>query len=204
MGVSVVLINPSTLYLCATELTEPVLIASTAMCLAGLSDLATRERLSSPGEVATFCGIPAALATLSHYEGRALCFTGATFVAVVVWRRTRSWNKVVARVDGFAGPPALAIFWWLGYNWVVFPDPLALFRGKSRCRASHRHHDVISVPVLAGFRQCRNYHLRQDRQMTAPAVGGTADWKQHLCKISDYRLDPGSWCRPAGVRAVGP
>lgn len=66
------LVNPLMLYLCATALTEPVLIASMAMCLAALSDLATRERLSSPGEVATFCGIPAALATLSCYEGWAV------------------------------------------------------------------------------------------------------------------------------------
>ncbi|AZZ40262.1 hypothetical protein C0Z10_11475 [Acidipropionibacterium jensenii] len=90
LGVAVVVINPSMLYLCATALTEPVLIAAMAMCLAGLSGVITRQRVSSSGEVAVFCGIPAALAALSRYEGWALCLTGAVLVAAVVWRRTRS------------------------------------------------------------------------------------------------------------------
>ncbi|MDK9295398.1 hypothetical protein [Propionibacterium freudenreichii] len=135
VGVAVVVINPSMLYLCATALTEPVLIAAMAMCLAGLSDLATRRRISSPGEVAIFCGIPAALAALSRYEGWVLCLTGTIFVAAVVWRRSGSWSRVAAMVAGFAGPPLSAILWWLGYNWVVFHDPLAFFRGQFSANA---------------------------------------------------------------------
>lgn len=36
---------------------------------------------------------------------------------------------------GFGAPPALGILWWLGYNWVVFHDPLAFFRGQFSANA---------------------------------------------------------------------
>lgn len=135
-AVGVVILNPSMLYLCTTALTEPVLIASMALCLAGLSNYATRQRLSSPGEVAIFCGIPAALAALSRYEGWALCLTGTAFVAAITWRRGgRRWRQVLAAVLGFLSPPVLAIAWWVGYNWVVFHNPLAFFSGQFSANA---------------------------------------------------------------------
>jgi len=144
-----VVINPSMLYLCATALTEPVLIAAMAMSLAGLSDLATRRRISSPGEVAIFCGIPAALAALSRYEGWALCLTGAIFVAAVVWRRSRSWSRLAATVAGFGGPPVLAILWWLGYNWGCLSRSAGVLQGAvlgqcpaGRDRGQWRQHEV--------------------------------------------------------------
>jgi hypothetical protein len=132
----VVIVNPSMLYLCTTALTEPVLIASMALSLAGLSNYATRRRLSSPGEVAIFCGLPAALAALSRYEGWALCLTGAVFVAVVTWvRGGRRWRRSLGAVVAFLCPPAAAIGWWVGYNWVVFHNPLEFFSGQFSANA---------------------------------------------------------------------
>lgn len=131
-----VIVNPSMLYLCTTALTEPVLIASMALSLAGLSNYATRRRLSSPGEVAIFCGLPAALAALSRYEGWALCLTGAVFVAVVTWvRGGRRWRRSLGAVVAFLCPPAAAIGWWVGYNWVVFHNPLEFFSGQFSANA---------------------------------------------------------------------
>lgn len=135
-AVGVLVLNPTMLYLTSTALTEPVLIASIAMCLAGLANFTTRSRLSSPGEVAIFCGIPAALASLSRYEGWALALTGAVLVGVATWRRTRGdLHRSAASMLGFVVPPLLAMAWWVGFNWVVFHNPLEFLTGQFSANA---------------------------------------------------------------------
>ncbi|SES01969.1 hypothetical protein SAMN05443377_13114 [Propionibacterium cyclohexanicum] len=139
--VGVIVANPTLLYLSSTALTEPVLIASMAACLAGLANVATRRRLSSPGEIAVFCGIPAALAVLCRYEGWALLLTGAAFVVLVSARRAAGrarslvWRSVFTHTLGFAVPPLLAMGWWIGFNWVVFHRPLAFLNGEYSANA---------------------------------------------------------------------
>lgn len=128
--VAVVVLNPSMLYLHSTALTEPVLIAGMAGTLAGLSNWATKSRRLSPGELAVFAGIPAAVAAMSRYEGWALVLAGSVFVAVVAWLRDRRLSAVVTYVFGFTAVPAATMLWWLAYNWVTFRDPLAFLFGQ--------------------------------------------------------------------------
>ncbi len=134
--------NPTMLYLSSTALTEPVLIACMAASLAGLANIATRPRLSSPGEIAIFAGLPAALAVLSRYEGWALAVTGTLFVAVVVWRRTRDLKKTAASSAGFALPPVFAMLWWVAFNWVVFHNPLEFLFGQFSANAQQT--DIVA------------------------------------------------------------
>ncbi len=133
--VAAVVFNPTMLYLTSTALTEPVLIASLAASLAGLANFATRGRVSSPGEVAIFAGLPAAFAVLSRYEGWALAVTGTLFVAVVAWRRTRSLGRTAASATGFLAAPVAAMLAWLSYNWVVFHNPLEFLYGEFSANA---------------------------------------------------------------------
>lgn len=134
--VATVVINPTMLYLTSTALTEPVLIACMAATFAGLANFATRGRLSSPGELAIFAGLPAAFAAMSRYEGWALAVTGSAFVAVVAWRRTQgNLRRCAASVAGFALPPILAMSWWAAYNWVVFHNPLEFLNGEFSANA---------------------------------------------------------------------
>jgi hypothetical protein len=136
LTVAALVINPTMLYLTSTALTEPVLIATMSCTLAGLATFTTRKRLSSPGELAIFAGLPAALAVLSRYEGWALAFTGTVFVAVVAWRRTNgSIVHTTASMTGFVLPPLLAMGWWVAYNWVVFHDPLEFLFGEYSANA---------------------------------------------------------------------
>lgn len=128
--VAVVVLNPSMLYLHSTALTEPVLIAGMAGALAGLSNWATKSRRLSPGELAVFAGIPAAVAAMSRYEGWALVLAGSVFVAVVAWLRDRRLSAVVTYVFGFTAVPVATMLWWLAYNWVTFRDPLAFLFGQ--------------------------------------------------------------------------
>lgn len=140
--VAAVVLNPTMLYLSSTALTEPVLIACMAACLAGLANIATRARLSSPGEIAIFAGLPAALAVLSRYEGWALTVTGTVFVAVAIWRRSHNLKKTAASVAGFALPPFFAISWWVAYNWVVFHNPLEFLFGEYSANAQQT--DIVA------------------------------------------------------------
>lgn len=146
--VAVVVVNPTLLYLASTALTEPVLIASMAACLAGLANFSTRRRLSSPGEVSIFCGIPAAAATLSRYEGWALSITGAALVALISARHSHGRPGVVlGRTAGFILPPVLAMAWWVGFNWVVFRQPFAFVTGEYS--ASAQQAGIVAAGVSA-------------------------------------------------------
>ncbi|MCA0295803.1 MAG: hypothetical protein LCH96_10950 [Actinobacteria bacterium] len=127
--VVVAVLNPSMLYLYSTALTEPVLLAGIAGTLAGVSNWATKTRRLSAGELAVFAGIPAAVATMSRYEGWALVAGGSLFVALVSLLRDRSWRAAASYVFGFAVVPFATMLWWLAYNWVTYHDPFAFIAG---------------------------------------------------------------------------
>lgn len=128
--VAVIVLNPSMLYLYSTALTEPVLIAATAGCFAGLSNLATKKRRLSPGEIAVFAGLPAGIAVLSRYEGWAVALAGTLFVAVISWRQHGpDLRRTAYSVLGFVAVPAAAVAWWVAFNWVMLGDPLAFAVG---------------------------------------------------------------------------
>ncbi len=123
------LANPSVLYLYTTALTEPVLLLFLVAALAGLSRWALESRRMSAGELAVFAGIPTAAAMLSRYEGWMLALTGTIFVCVVTARRTRSLRQVIIMAAGYAWIPAVAVFWWLAYNWGIYGNPLEFMFG---------------------------------------------------------------------------
>ena len=128
--VMVIVLNPSMLYLYSTALTEPVLIAATAGCFAGLSNLATKKRRLSPGEIAVFAGLPAAIAVLSRYEGWAVALAGAIFVGLVSWKQHgHDLRRTADSVLGFVAVPVAAALWWVAFNWVMLGDPLAFIFG---------------------------------------------------------------------------
>lgn len=123
------LANPSVLYIYTTALTEPVLLLFLVAALAGLSRWALAPRRMSAGELAVFAGIPTAAAMLSRYEGWMLALTGTIFVCAVTLRRTRSARQMLIMAAGYAWIPALAVVWWLAYNWGIYGDPLEFMFG---------------------------------------------------------------------------
>ncbi len=129
--VATLVLNPSMLYLHSTALTEPVLIAGMAGCLAGLAHWATKARRLSPGEIAVFCGLPAAVAALSRYEGWALTAAGGLFVALVsLWRERGASPAVLRDLFGFLAVPLTAMAWWVAFNWVTFGEPFGFIFGE--------------------------------------------------------------------------
>ena len=134
-GLAVLLANPSLLYAFTTALTEPVLIATTLACIAGLAGWALDERRLSGGELAVFAGIPAGLAVLTRYEGWAMMVSGSIFVAIVVLRRGDSWRRALTMVFSFCSPAIASVTWWLAYNWGTYGDLFEFLTGKYSARA---------------------------------------------------------------------
>lgn len=128
--VALFVLNPSILYLSTTALTEPVLIAALLSAIAGLSGWITARPSESPGELALFAGVPAAIAVLSRYEGWAFVAAGAAFVVVASWRRWGSAAYTATLTLSFLAAPAIAAAWWVSYNWVRYGDPLDFARGQ--------------------------------------------------------------------------
>ena len=83
LAVVLLLTNPSILYLHTTALTEPVLFASLLVTVAMLARWAGAHKPYSGGEIALYCGLPAAAMVLSRYDGWAMAGAATVYVLVV-------------------------------------------------------------------------------------------------------------------------
>jgi 4-amino-4-deoxy-L-arabinose transferase-like glycosyltransferase len=153
VAVAILLTNPSILYLHTTALTEPVLFASLLATAAMLAKWAAAPKAFSGGEIAVYCGLPAAAAVLSRYDGWAFVAAAGLFVAVVAQVRWKQWRYSVHITRCFATPPVIAAVWWMWFNWVNFGDPLEFQRGQYSAQAqqailakAHQLPDMGNVP----------------------------------------------------------
>jgi hypothetical protein len=127
--------NPAILYMHTTAFTEPVLYASVLVATSGLVHWANRAKPFSGGEMALYCGGPAALAVLARYDGWAYVAVWAVCVGAMSLRRWGSARHAGKMVAAFAAPPALAASWWMWFNWRNFGDPLEFQRGRYSAQA---------------------------------------------------------------------
>lgn len=135
VAVAILLTNPSMLYLHTTALTEPVLFASLLATVAMLAKWADATKPFSGGEIAVYCGLPAAAAVLSRYDGWAFVAAAGVFVLVVAQLRWHQWRYSVHITRCFATPPVIVAAWWLWFNWVNWGDPLEFQRGQYSAQA---------------------------------------------------------------------
>lgn len=132
------LANPSLLYAFTTALTEPVLIAALLGCTAGLARWSSIRRTPSGGELAVFAGVPAAIAVLSRYEGWAMLLGGSAFVLIVSIRKGKGLGSAVRATLSFLAVPAIAVLWWLAYNWGTYHNPLEFMFGPYSAYAQQK------------------------------------------------------------------
>jgi len=137
-AVAFLLTNPSVLYLHTTALTEPVLFAAVAVTMVGLVRWATASKAFSGGEMALFCGLPAAAATMARYDGWAFTAAAGLVILIVAWHRWRDFRYAVKLVRCFATIPVIAVAWWCWFNWINFGDPLEFQRGKYSAQAQQQ------------------------------------------------------------------
>jgi hypothetical protein len=114
-GVAVFALNPNVLYLQATPMTEPLLLATTTLAVAML--LAWCEtRASLRG---CHVGWAFALACLTRYEAWPVTVSALVAAAWVRWRRAQALPGVVRDVAAIAVYPALAIAGFFVFSRVV-------------------------------------------------------------------------------------
>ncbi len=135
IAVLLLVTNPGWLYLHTTSLGEPVLFAAILATVAGLAGWVRSEKPYSGGELALFCGLPAAAAALSRYDGWAMAAAGGAFVLVVAQMRWHQWRYTLRCLRGYAIPPMIAAAWWFWFNFVNWGDPLEFQRGRYSAQA---------------------------------------------------------------------
>lgn len=149
--------NPSMVYQHTTAMTEPVLILFLTATTAGLASWAMTKRPMSAGETMVFCGLPAAGALLSRYEGWAMIASGTLFIVIVAFRRYRPlprrerFRSVVKPAVAFLFLPALGLAWWISYNFVVYGDPLEFLRGPYSAGTLHTPFAEAGLLAYKGF-----------------------------------------------------
>ena len=111
VAVALYLSNPSILYLHTTALTEPVLFAALLATSATLAHWAVVPKAYSGGEIAVFCGLPAAATVLSRYDGWSYIAAATAVVFIVAWRRWKSRRYAFHIARCFATLPVLAAAW---------------------------------------------------------------------------------------------
>ena len=110
----VLALNPTVLYLHGTGLSEPVLLASIAASAAGLSGSLLSARRPTSGEVATYAGLPAAVAVGSGLAGWWYVALAAPLLVLLGVQRLGGWRDGVRLAIGFSAAPSLVALWvWL-------------------------------------------------------------------------------------------
>ncbi len=147
IAVALIVLNPALLYECTTGMTEPALIMWIVACVAGMTRWTLSTRDLSAGELMVFSGLPAAAAALSRYEGWALVLAGTVIVGLVSWRRRGSIQYALKMAAAFALWPAMAVFWWIVYNFAVYGNPIEFLNGQYSAYALQK--GLVDAGMLA-------------------------------------------------------
>lgn len=149
--------NPNLLYLQTTAMTEPLYLALFIWALVHFSEFvraATRAGKDASASL-TKCGFCLAAACCTRYDGWFLAVVLCMTAGLVVIRsgKTRSLGGVLTRfVLLAAGAPLL----WLGYNAMVYRNPLEFANGPYSARAIEQksmqsHPGEHDLPVAFSF-----------------------------------------------------
>jgi hypothetical protein len=149
--------NPNLLYLQTTAMTEPLYLALFIWALVHFSEFARSTAATNPrapSSSLTKCGLCLAAACLTRYDGWFLAVV-MCFVAVLVLIRSgrRDLSLAFARFVLLAAASPLL---WLGYNAVVYSNPLEFANGPYSARAIEQktmqsHPGAHDLPVAFSY-----------------------------------------------------
>ncbi len=133
-------LNPAVIYLSASGLTEPLLMAAAlgqVRCFLGWAEAERRaDRRQAVGWLVGL-GLSSGAAVLTRYEGWVL--SGAVALMVGLTALKRGGPQVAeAAVLVYGAPPAYAAFLWVFFNWLIMGDPLYFLRGPYAAAAAAR------------------------------------------------------------------
>jgi hypothetical protein len=152
-------LNPNTLYLQSTAMTEPVFFAA----LTGLLYFSVRFGQRPSAATAAGAGIGALAGTLTRYEGWLLLPFAAGYVLLSGGRR-RFWFALLFSAIAGLGP-----LLWLAHNWWYFGDALEFLRGPYSPAA------IQGAKDYPGYHNWRNAWL-YFRSAAVLCAGGTLLW----------------------------
>lgn len=108
-------INPNVLYLQSTPMTEPLLLALSALLVLRLTDWA----LSDQSPVPRAAGWTIVAAMLTRYEAWPIAGTAMVLAAWVKWRRGAAFTAVAGTMMRLARYPAGAIVFFVIMSWIT-------------------------------------------------------------------------------------
>jgi len=137
-GLGVFALNPNLLYLQATPMTEPVLLA----CLMALFYATVRFRQTQSWWAVTGAGLAALAATLTRYEGWFVVPFVAGFFLLRAKKRT---TAILFLTIAMLGP-----LYWLAHNWWSYGNPLEFYNGPYSAKAIYERALEHHVPPYPG------------------------------------------------------
>ncbi|HEY7096172.1 MAG TPA: hypothetical protein VH437_05580 [Terriglobales bacterium] len=140
LGVIIYSANPNLIYLQTTAMTEPLYLACFIWAIVHLNEFAQTSALRDAREYPEAasslckCGLCVAAACLTRYDGWFLAACVMVFAVITIIRGGRSqflsreWKKLVLAA-------ALVPTLWLGYNAIIYRNPLEFANGPYSAKA---------------------------------------------------------------------
>ncbi len=160
-------LNPNLLYLQATPMTEPLMLA----CLAALLYATVRFRETQSMGVVIAAALAALAGTLTRYEGWFL-IPFATLYFLVASKRRRILNAAV-----FGAVASLGPLYWLAHNWWLFGNALEFYNGPYSAMAIYQRSlsgGMARYPGNHNWREALHYYGEAVRCVLGWPLGALA------------------------------
>jgi hypothetical protein len=186
--------NPNLFYLQTTAMTEPLFLALFIWALVHFGEfVGTLPNLASASSSLTKCGLCLAAACLTRYDGWFLAVM-MCLAAMLVAIQSRKARSLLPALTRFVLLAAAAPLLWLGYNAVVYRNPLEFANGAYSARAIEQktmqsHPGAHDLPVAFSF-------FLKSAELNMTEAGGQKLWVGVLLAgtlmifICDLRLWP--------------
>jgi hypothetical protein len=164
--------NPSLMYMQTTAMTEPLYLAWSIWAVVHFSEFAQQVQTGSgfgAGKSLRSCGLCLAGACLTRYDGWFLTATISVAAAIMV---VRSADKLALRraLVKFTLIAVAVPVVWLGYNAVIYGDPLEFSRGQYSAKAILLRTATSCMPTYPGWHEPRvafDYFFKAAEQTVA-------------------------------------
>jgi hypothetical protein len=190
--------NPNLLYLQTTAMTEPLFLALFIWALVHFSEFVgtlpnPEKQSASASSSLTKCGLCLAAACLTRYDGWFLAVM-MCLAAMLVAIQSRKARSLLPALTRFVLLAAAAPLLWLGYNAIVYRNPLEFANGAYSARAIEQktmqsHPGAHDLPVAFSF-------FLKSAELNMTEAGGQKLWVGVLLAgtlmifIFDHRLWP--------------
>lgn len=190
--------NPNLFYLQTTAMTEPLFLALFIWALVHFSEFVgtlpnPEKQSASTSSSLTKCGLCLAAACLTRYDGWFLAVM-MCLAAMLVAIQSRKARNLLPALTRFVLLAAAAPLLWLGYNAIVYRNPLEFANGAYSARAIEQktmqsHPGAHDLPVAFSF-------FLKSAELNMTEAGGQKLWVGVLLAgtlmifIFDHRLWP--------------